>query len=226
MSIPYCILHFKFSSGIMPYHQATTMPILLKNNRKAVSNVLYTCILYFEYFKNSTCTVWKINKFLFYFFISFTFFPQLKSSTNTDNTNTVPIIVSKSTPEAHHYHYKSEYSRSPLKPPNTTFSPSIFLTRPSHASHTPTNAYSSPGTDSERDPGILPNMFMTSTPIRKGEKALFASPHAHSPISAASERKIQLSVEVKRERERLIQSRGSLFRSPKLSLGLLKNFLF
>ncbi len=82
------------------------------------------------------------------------------------------------------YSTKPHYSRSPLQPPNTTFSPSIFLTRPSSSSipHTPTGTSGSNYTDTEREMGS--NVFMTSTPIRRGEKISFVSPHSHSPISS------------------------------------------
>ena len=90
---------------------------------------------------------------------------------------------------------RTHYSCSPLKPPNTTFSPSIFLTHPSTASisQNPNDLFSPNSIDNERRTGtdergagtVVPNLFMTSTPIRRGEKASFVSPnHTNSPISS------------------------------------------
>ena len=74
-------------------------------------------------------------------------------------------------------------SRSPLRPPNVSFSPSIFLSHPGGActsgSHSPHHTSPTTGREGSR--------FTTSTPIRTGDRTALNSPSSfitHSPISA------------------------------------------
>ena len=81
--------------------------------------------------------------------------------------------------------------RSPLKPPNVTFSPSIFLSQPgggvsSTVSYSPHQTSPSANTEG----GGAGSRFITSTPIRAGDhRGGLTSPSyltsIHSPISAS-----------------------------------------
>ena len=79
-----------------------------------------------------------------------------------------------------------QYSWSPHRPTNTTFSPSIFLTRPGASSiqaHISSPDILSP--DEQENISCRPDQFTTSTPIRRGERAYFVSPsHLQSPITS------------------------------------------
>ena len=83
-------------------------------------------------------------------------------------------------------------SWSPLPNPAATFSPSIFLTCPSGAPPPPPVVHpitrSSPqSVSSPEDKMGGANQFMTSTPIRRGDRIHLVSPsRVHSPISSAN----------------------------------------